>query len=608
MQNSAENDEWKPAGGNIMTRWAKFVSPQNAYNEYPRPQMVRKDWMNLNGLWDYAIVPNEQDKVDNYDGKILVPYPLESALSGVKKSLAPYQKLCYRKTFELPEEWKSKRLFLHFGAVDWKADVYINGILAGSHTGGYCPFSFEITKIVHDDDNEIIVYVCDSTNTCNEQRGKQALKPGGIFYTAVSGIWQTVWIEPVNKIFIERIKTTPDIDNGMLKIETTINGDTKNVKVEASAYDENNLVSHEVCESESSIMLKISSPKLWSPDSPFLYKLNIKLMCGSVLEDEADSYFGMRKISTKKDDSRNTRILLNNEPIFQSGLLDQGYWPDGLYTAPTDEALRYDVEMAKKMGYNMLRKHIKVEPARWYYYCDLLGILVWQDMPSGGNNFNPLYDFLLPTCGINIKDTTSRSHKSFGRESLNNRENYKKELKEMIDTLYNEPCVVVWVPFNESWGQFDAKDITLLIKNYDKTRLVDHASGWYDQNAGDFKSIHTYVKKLRVPKNINNRAFVISEMGGYGLKEDGHVWREDKQISYKGYKSRDELASVYKNLICNQVMPLISKGLCATVYTQITDVETEINGILSYDREIAKIEPDVLFELNNTLYRKYKSI
>lgn len=598
-----KNDEWKPVQGNIMTRWAKEVSPENALKEYPRPQMVRNRWMNLNGLWDCAVVSKQQDKIDDFDGKILVPYPLESALSGVKKQLLPSERLWYRRTFQIPEEWKNQKLLLHFGAVDWETEVYINGSEAGKHTGGYCPFTFEISDLIHKGENEIIVSVWDPTDTFNQERGKQVLKPKGIFYTQVSGIWQTVWMEPVPETFIESVKMIPDIDNETLKLETSIKGDLKDLKIEASVYEDNIEIFHVTGRADLPLMLKIASPKLWSPESPFLYNLSIKLIRDDNLIDFIKSYSGMRKISTKKDDEGNTMVLLNNKPIFESGLLDQGYWPDGLYTAPSDEALRYDIEMAKKMGFNMLRKHIKVEPARWYYYCDLLGMLVWQDMPSGGSSFSVINHLILPNLGINQKDNSAHSYASFGRQDYLNQQNYKNELKEMIDTLHNEPCIITWVPFNEGWGQFNAAETAAWVKDYDPSRLVDHASGWYDQNCGDFRSIHTYIKKLRRPKNIAGRAFVISEFGGYGFKESGHVWNEDKELSYSGYKSKESLAAAYRALIHDQVEPLIKEGLCAVVYTELTDVETEINGIMTYDREVLKINEDALTELNKDLYK-----
>ena len=604
MDYNSKAYEWKPVEGNIMTSWAKEVTPQNTLNEYPRPQMVRNKWMNLNGLWDYKIAPKEAMNVTSYDGKILVPYPLESALSGVKKQLLPSDKLWYRRTFTLPEDWNNQKLLLHFGAVDWETTVYINGIKAGQHIGGYCPFTFEISKLLKEGINEIVVSVWDPTDTCNQEKGKQVLKPEGMFYTPISGIWQTVWLEPVPQTYIEAIKLLTDIDKETLKVDSNINGDIQDLQIEISAYADKTLASHAKSNILASNKLKISSPKLWNIDSPFLYHLNIKLWHNDRLIDEIDSYFGMRKISCEKDSRGNMQVLLNNKPIFQSGLLDQGYWPDGLYTPPTYDALRYDIEVAKKLGFNMLRKHIKVEPALWYYYCDKLGMLVWQDMPSGGS-FNYIFNLVLPNLEFNFKDNTADAYKKYDRRDTASKENFKIELKEMIDTLYNYPCIITWVPFNEGWGQFDAAKIATWLKAYDPSRLLDHASGWFDQKCGDFKSVHTYIKKLRAPKNCNNRAFVISEFGGYGYKVNGHVWHEDEKhsYSYSGYKSKERLTVAYKSLISNQVIPLIDKGLTAIIYTQLTDIETEINGILTYDREMVKIDSNVLVEFNKKLYK-----
>ena len=592
-----------PVKGNIMTSFAKDVTPHNVLPEYPRPQMVRKNWMNLNGPWDYEITPKEQEKITNFKEKILVPFPLESALSGVKRVLKPFEKLWYKRNFKVPEEWKSRRLLLHFGAVDYSCEVYINGTKAFYHEGGYNPFSVEITKLVHEGENELVVAVLDGADSVEEARGKQSLKPKGIFYTSVSGIWQTVWLEPVEETYICNFKITPDINNSTLALEAFIEGPSKEMTLAAKAYDGDILVSHEESKNMS-LKLKIPSPKLWSPDSPFLYKLKIELISKEKVLDEINSYFAMRSITAERDKSGILRTFLNNKPIFQNGLLDQGYFPDGLYTAPTDEALRYDIEIAKNLGFNMLRKHIKVEPMRWYYHCDTLGMLVWQDMPSGGRNFNFLYNLFLPNIGINIKDRGIKSYKKFGRQEEKNRENYKRELKEMIDSLYNVPSLVTWVPFNEGWGQFEAHEISDMVKKYDPSRLVDHASGWYDQLGGDFKSVHTYIKKLSMPKTTNNRCFAISEFGGYGLKETGHVWMEHKELSYSGYKSKEELTKAYKKLMENQLMPLIKKGLCASVYTQLTDVETEINGILTYDRKIIKIDTETLKDLNKKIYEE----
>lgn len=592
-----DNTKWKPAHGNLLTRWSGSIDPCNVLPEYPRPQMKRNDWANLNGLWDYVIKPDTQDIPSDFEGKILVPYPLESSLSGVKKSLLPNEKLWYRRSFTVWDEWKRNRLLLHFGAVDWKAEVWINNLKVGEHTGGYYPFTLEITEFIKEGENEIVIAVWDPTDTYGQERGKQTLKPSGMFYTPVSGIWQTVWIEPVPKNYIKSIKLTPDIDNEELSVEVKIDAADGKIHIEASAYDGNKEISIDKRSMGETLKLKISSPKLWSPDSPFLYDLKIRLIKDTAVIDEITSYFGMRKFSIGEDSSGIKRLLLNNVPLFQNGVLDQGYWPDGLYTAPTDDALKYDIETAKKLGFNMIRKHIKVEPLRWYYHCDKLGIIVWQDMISGGGSIEKLRHLLIPNLvkGVSFEDT---SHKKYGREKQSNRDNYKKELKEMIDCLYNTVSIGLWVPFNEAWGQFDASEISKWIKGYDPSRLVDHASGWYDQGSGDIKSVHIYFRKLYMPKKLKGRAAAITEYGGYNLLEKGHAWQEDKEYGYKHFETREQLKTAYVSLINSQLRPLVPKGVSAAVYTQLTDVETEINGIITYDREVVKIDPEIMKELN----------
>lgn len=592
-----DNLKWKPAQGNILTRWAEKIDPCNVLPEYPRPQMKRVNWMNLDGLWDYVIKPDKEDIPSDFEGKILVPYPLESSLSGVKKPLQPNEKLWYRRSFTVCDEWKKDRLLLHFGAVDWKAEVWINKLKVGEHTGGYYPFTLEITEFIKEEENEIVVAVWDPTDTYGQERGKQVLKPEGMFYTPVSGIWQTVWIEPVPKNYIKSIKLTPDIDNEELSVEVKVEAADGEIHIEASAYEDNKEISIDRRSKGETLKLKISYPKLWSPDSPFLYELKIKLIMDTTTTDEITSYFGMRKFSIAEDNAGIKRLLLNNVPLFQNGVLDQGYWPDGLYTAPTDEALRYDIETAKKLGFNMIRKHIKVEPLRWYYHCDKLGIIVWQDMINGGGSIEKLRHLLIPNLikGVSFEDT---SHKKYGRVKQSNRDNYKKELKEMIDCLYNTVSIGLWVPFNEAWGQFDASEISKWVKKYDPTRLVDHASGWYDQGSGDIKSVHIYFRKLYMPKKLKGRAAAITEYGGYNLLEKGHAWREDKEYGYKHFETREQLKSAYVSLINFQLRPLIPKGVSAAVYTQLTDVETEINGIITYDREVVKIDPEIMKELN----------
>lgn len=578
---------WSPVEGQLMTRWGKEVDPGNVLPEYPRPQLVRGDWMNLNGLWDYAIRSAEDEDDGHYQGKILVPFPVESALSGVMRPLLPEQKLWYRRTFVLPLNWEGKRLLLHFGAVDWKAEVWVNGKLAGEHTGGFYPYTLDVTDLVRDDDNELVVSVWDPTDTYGQERGKQVLKPGGIFYTAVSGIWQTVWLEAVPREYIRGLKLVPHIDAEELRLAIDWTGREKGTEFEVIALDNGREVAGARGGGQE-VRLKIPSPKLWSPDSPFLYDLKVRAWAGGQLEDEVSSYFGMRKFSIGRDGGGINRLFLNNQPLFQNGVLDQGYWPDGLYTAPSDEALKYDVEVAKELGFNMIRKHIKVEPARWYYHCDCLGVIVWQDMVNGGGSFNIWQHTVKPqlTGRFVVKDN---KYKKSGRQDKANRDNFRKELQEMIDALHNFTCIGMWVPFNEGWGQFDAAEIAQWVKDYDPTRWVDHASGWYDQGGGDVSSIHTYFTRLRIPRRRGQRPVVISEYGGYSFKVSGHVWREDKEFGYRKYKTPEGFQEAYASLMKKQLEPLLARGISAAVYTQVADVETEINGLMTYDRAEIKI-------------------
>ncbi|WP_136608656.1 glycoside hydrolase family 2 protein [Paenibacillus dokdonensis] len=587
-----QSEKWEPVQGKLMTRWAKEVNPDNVLPEYPRPQMVREQWMNLNGLWEYAIRPIEE-KAAKYDGHILVPFPVESSLSGVQKPLRADQCLWYRRTFAVPERWQGQRLRLHFGAVDWQTEVWVNQQPAGSHTGGYCPFTLDITDLLNDGDNELIVIVWDPTETHGQERGKQTLKPQGLFYTAVSGIWQTVWLEPVPQHHIKSFRLVPDIDQQELRIHIEA--------CEAAAYEKGIRIAYGQCRSGEILKLQMENPRLWSPEDPFLYDLTLQLVENGQPVDIVESYFGMRAFSIEQDQKGVKRLCLNHVPIFQHGILDQGYWPDGLYTAPTDEALAYDVILTKKLGFNMTRKHIKVEPARWYYHCDRMGLIVWQDMMNGGAGWNHLHHIILPNFfgAFKVKDN---KYKTMGREDPANREQFRKELKEMVDTLYNVPSIGMWVPFNEAWGQFDAAETAAWLTEYDPSRPVDHASGWHDQEVGEIKSIHIYFRKLRMPYRIKNRTVVLSEYGGYSLLERGHVWQEGKEVGYKRCKSREELGGAYDKLIRLQLMPLISKGVCAAVYTQLTDVETELNGLVTYDREVVKMDPEWLEKLHQELF------
>ncbi|NVM01697.1 MAG: beta galactosidase jelly roll domain-containing protein [Candidatus Helarchaeota archaeon] len=565
---------WKLISSNILTRWAKNVSPDEPFPEYPRPQFKRKEWMSLNGLWDYAIRPKNVKSVRSFDGKILVPFPIESALSGIKRKLGHKQRLWYRRKFSIPKSWKDKNLLLHFGAVDWEATVWINGKRVGSHKGGYVPFTFEISEHLNKNENEISVAVWDPTNKGGQERGKQSLRPWGIYYTAISGIWQTVWLEPVPISRIESLKMIPDIDKEILNINVKIHGLESGDKIQLIVRDEDKEIISASESAGQNILLKITNPKLWSPNNPFLYDLIIKLERDGEILDEVASYFGMRKIGLGKDKNGILRIELNNKPIFQYGTLDQGYWPDGLYTAPTDEALRYDIEITKKFGFNMIRKHVKVEPARWYYYCDKLGMLVWQDMPNGGK--------------LLLRGKVSKKH-------------YWNELASMISTLYNSPSIVVWVPFNEGWGQFQTKKVVNAIKKYDPSRLVDNASGWFDKKVGDIRDIHNYPGP-KMPKLEEKRVAVLGEFGGLGLKIKDHIWGSKMSWSYRQASNTEKLTQRYAKLI-TKLKPLIKGGLCAAIYTQITDIEAEINGLLTYDREIIKIDEKQLRKLNLSLFK-----
>lgn len=592
---------WSMASSPLMSPFSGKVLPDNVLPEYPRPQLVRKRWINLNGLWDYAVTSKDDDKTPAFEGKILVPFAIESALSGVKRELKPLEKLWYHRTFIISDEWED-RILLHFGASDWETNVYINGMRAGTHRGGYCPFTFDITDYIKKGENNIFVTVWDPTDTYFQERGKQVLKPHGMWYTPVSGIWQTVWLEPVPSTYIESLKMIPDIDNETLELNVSVNVKT-NLEVMVSVYDSGTLVGSFEGNTKNTLKIRIDNPKLWCPGSPFLYDIKVGLKNENGIIDCIESYFGMRKFSTGKDKDGYMRLFLNNKPMFMNGVLDQGYWPEGLYTAPTDDAMVYDINTVKGLGFNMIRKHIKVEPARWYYHCDKQGLLVWQDMMSGGRSVpegRMLRYGLLSYIGVHFKD--NKNYSRLGRQESESRNNYKKELKEMIDTLHNTVSICMWVPFNESWGQFDSIETAKWVKSYDPTRLVDHASGWFDQGGGDVKSLHIYFKKLGNPSMEKSRVCVISEYGGYSYAVKGHVWNSLKEYGYKRHKNAKELFSNYSKLVNEQLKPLISRGLSAAVYTQITDVEEEINGFLTYDRMILKMDKDTIYGLNKSLY------
>lgn len=567
---------WEMAPNPITTRWAQDVDPGNPHPEYPRPMLVREEWKNLNGIWDYSITPIDQNIPEEFDGKILVPFPVESALSGVKRRVGKDSLLWYYTRFTVPETWKESRVLLHFEAVDWEAKVWVNDQLAGSHRGGYDPFSFDITNHINEAKEQVmLISVYDPTSDGTQPRGKQVNDPHGIWYTPITGIWQTVWIEPVPEVCIAEIYTTTNIDNSSVEITVETDPYQSRSDISIAVLDGDQEIATGEAMAGDPVIVSLENPKLWSPESPYLYDLRITLAEDGAVVDEVTSYFGMRKISLGKDSSGFTRILLNNEFIFQNGPLDQGFWPDGMYTAPTDEALRYDIEITKQLGFNMLRKHVKVEPRRFYTWCDKLGVLVWQDMPSGDRYIGGRDPDLI------------RSDESAMQ--------FEQELDRMVLTRFNHPSIVVWVAFNEGWGQFNTGGIVDRIKNLDPTRLVNSASGWTDRGVGDILDIHHYPEP-RMPEPEEERAIVLGEFGGLGLAIEGHTWVEENW-GYRNMSDMQELKNRYEQFY-TQVYEFRDRGLSASVYTQITDVETETNGLLTYDREIVKLNVEDAFRIN----------
>ncbi len=554
------------------TPWTEKLDRSCPLPEYPRPQMVREHWMSLNGAWEYAI---SDSKVipERFDGTILVPFSPETELSGVGRELKAGQYLWYRRAFTLPEDFTGKRLILHFGAVDQVADLWVNAQHIITHVGGYLPFEAEITSALGEGPISLVVRVTDETDRGFHTRGKQKTKRGGIWYTPQSGIWQSVWLEAVPQSYIRSLRITPFFDDA-------------EVDVSADVVGRERAVAHFGGESyELPARIPVPGFEAWSPEHPRLYDFTVS--CG---EDEVKSYFAMRKFSVEKDGNGVPRLFLNNEPYFHNGLLDQGYWPDGLYTAPTDEALQCDILTAKESGFNMLRKHIKVEPLRWYYHCDRLGMLVWQDMPCGGGRYSPAVAAAPLVTGIHLRDN---AYGLFGRGDEAGRMEFQNELIDMVNHLYNCPCVAMWVIFNEGWGQFDAKKMTDAVRFIDNTRTIDHASGWHDQGVGDVKSEHVYFRPYRFRADKKGRAVVLSEFGGYARAIEGHCFGE-KSFGYKKTESADKLALALEELYREQIRPAKERGLAAAVYTQLSDVEDEINGLVTYDREIVKTEPERL--------------
>lgn len=568
----------------LTTPWGERLDENRILIEYPRPQMRRDSYLNLNGRWEYAITDSDE-LPRRWDGTILVPFSPESALSGVGRSLQPGQTLWYRREVILPQGFipADGRLLLHFGAVDQEAAVYWNGRLLGRHMGGYNAFTLDATDALGPR-NSLVVRVHDDTDASFHSRGKQKTRRGGIWYTPQSGIWQTVWMEAVPRHYIESLRIVPLFDQSAVEVMVRC---SQPLQCEAT-------VDGRTVPFTSGEPARIPMPdfRAWSPEDPYLYDLSVTLG-----EDRVESYFGMRKMEVRADRGGVKRLFLNGEPYFQSGLLDQGYWPDGLYTAPSDEALIYDIQTAKAMGFNLLRKHIKVEPMRWYYHCDRLGMLVWQDMPSGGGKYRFSTITLPLVTGIHRRDN---HYRAFARASSQGRGEYMDELEEMVGQLFNAPSVVLWVPFNEGWGQFDSTFVMERLRALDPTRPVDPASGWHDQGAGELRSLHVYFKPFRFRRDRRGRALALSEFGGYNLRVDGHCFNQ-KDYGYRRLPDAAALWRDFSRLYEREVLPAVPKGLCASVYTQLSDVEDELNGLMTYDRRVVKLDADEVRELNERL-------
>lgn len=588
--------QWKPAGDKILTPWGEKLDAAKPHPEYPRPQLKRKgNWQNLNGLWKYKIVAKAETTIPTaWDGDILVPFAVESALSGVGKSVNKDQALWYNSEIVLDKRVQKGRVLLHFGAVDWQCDVYINGKHVGQHEGGFDPFSIDVTAALKKGaKQQLTVRVWDPTSDGPQPRGKQINNPHGIWYTPVTGIWQTVWLEAVPQTYIVATKQTPNVDASSLKVSAQVDAAQAGDLLEVTAYDQGKQIAAASVAVGSEADLNIANPQLWSPDSPKLYDLQVKVLRKGKVVDEADSYFAMRKISVGKDAQGIQRMFLNDKFVFHYGPLDQGWWPDGLHTAPSDEALKFDIVKTKEMGFNMIRKHIKVEPARWYRHCDSLGILVWQDMPSGDLGGN-IWD-MQPG---KISNGSHDKQRSAASEAI-----YKKEWKSIMDVLHNFPSIVIWVPFNEAWGQFKTKEITEWTMQYDPSRLVNSASGGNFAYTGHILDIHNYPDAAMPDPAIFGDKFVLAlgEFGGLGLPVEGHTWQQKDNWGYQSFKNKEELQRRYEEVITN-LSSLIPLGLSAGVYTQTTDVEVETNGLMTYDRKVIKIPEATLKSIHNKLY------
>ena len=600
-------EAWRPAPAPLTTRWAKEVSPENVWPEYPRPQMARTQWQSLNGLWQYAVSERAAVSLQAYAGDILVPFCIESALSGVGKKVLPQQALWYRREFQTPKKWTGQRLLLHFDAVDWETTVWLNGKQVGTHRGGYDRFTFDITDALKaDGPQQLVVRAWDPNDACfsdpngpwpHQPFGKQVVGYlDGTHFSSVTGIWQSVWIEPVPATSIESLRLVPDVEGACLRLTATARGSIEGCTIEVEAKEGDKIVSRGTGKSGIEIVLPIANAKLWSPDQPFLYDLKVTLQDGSGGSDTVTSYFAMRKIAVGPDEKGVTRILLNGKAVFQMGPLDQGYWPDGLYTAPTDEALRFDVELLKRLGFNVVRKAVKVEPERWYYWCDKVGLMVWQDMPS-----------TLPPSGANQPEL---------KLAAEDEQQFERELRRMVEQYVNHPSIVMWVIFNETWGQHRSVQLTKAVKAWDPTRLVNTASGAQDLGAGDVKDGHQYPGPLPgpAPQSPNSapaqwqwgvdvkieakRALALGEFGGSLRIVEGHTWNKSPNIGgflaagYPLLKDKESLTARYEEQLRKVVKLNLEIGASAAIYTSLSDIEDEINGFITYDREVYKMDVD----------------
>lgn len=578
----------------MLTPWGEALDREHPLPEYPRPQLRRNSYLNLNGIWEYAITKTAE-KPAAMQGEIVVPFSPETPLSGVGHILQPDEYLWYRRSVTLPEGFfRGGRLLLHFGAVDQCCTVWVNGRKAGSHTGGYLPFALDVTELIEGDAFTLELRVTDPTDTGSLSRGKQRLKNTGIWYTPQSGIWQTVWMECVPENYLRSLRITPKPEENAVHIR--LEADDPAMAAVTICRDGGIIAEGQTDENgESTLTIPAEELRLWSPEDPFLYDVSIVLPGG----DRVESYFGMRSFGIGRDEKGLPRLLLNGKPYFQNGLLDQGYWSDGYYTAPSDEALIHDIAEMKRLGFNMLRKHIKVEPLRWYYHCDRLGMLVWQDMMNGGESYSPLSIYVFSNLGLRVKDDRYRY---FSRSDEAGRTHYYKELGQMIDLLYNTVSLALWVPFNEGWGQFDALKAAEFIRKRDDTRPIDHASGWYDQGGGDIKSIHWYFRPYhhkQPPKE--QRPICLTEYGGYNCAVPGHCWGEGAEFGYKKIADPAEFNRAFQKLMEEQIIPAKERGLAAAVYTQVSDVEGERNGLLTYDRKVCKANEAIFRAVNAKL-------